>query len=135
MSGLTSIKEAREENIDEENSNTNSSNEENEEKSHDENNSRMSGPTSTLDINQNSDKRKQVKFQGEYLECNNNGEGKDNDEAERKSQDENNSRMSGFTSVLQNNSLTTNIWEMNEQQQAAEKIRKSKETKVKNTLA
>ena len=45
------------------------------------------------------------------------------------------SGMSGFTSLLEGNSRTTKIWEGTENSPTAEKIRKDKETKVKNTLA
>ena len=48
---------------------------------------------------------------------------------------ENSSRISGFTSLLEENSLTTNIWEVTEQEKAAEKIRNDKAKKVKRTLA
>ena len=115
--------------------NDGSSNKENEEKSQEASISRMSGPTSILDDNPNNKKGKQVKFRGADPECTNNGDRPNNEEAESKSQDNNNTRVSGFTSVLEKNSLTTNTWEISEQQQAAEKIRKSQETKVKNTLA
>ena len=45
------------------------------------------------------------------------------------------SGMSGFTSLLEGNSCTTNIWEGVENSQAAEKIRRDKEKKGKNTVA
>ena len=43
--------------------------------------------------------------------------------------------MSGFTSVLENNSLITNLLSNSKERETAEKLRRSREIKVKNTLA
>ena len=56
-------------------------------------------------------------------------------EENKENVNEHSSRMSGFTSLLEGNSLTTNIWEVTEQERAAEKIRNDKAQKVKWTLA
>ena len=56
-------------------------------------------------------------------------------EENKENVNEHSSRMSGFTSLLEGNSLTTNIWEVTEQEKAAEKIRSNKTKKVKRTLA
>ena len=87
---------------------------------------------------QNSEKEKrQVSFQREGVEnkSENDKHQTTSEVSEEKTQEDNNSRMSGFTSVLENNSLTTNIWELSEEQKTAEKLRRSREIKVKNTLA
>ena len=87
---------------------------------------------------QNSEKEKrQVSFQREGVEnkSENDKHQTTSEVSEEKTQEDNNSRMSGFTSVLENNSLTTNIWELSKEQKTAEKLRRSREIKVKNTLA
>ena len=70
----------------------------------------------TIENKQSENKmRKQVTFQGKQ-EDKNECESKQTRSgiSEEKSQEDNNSRMSGFTSVLESNSLTTNIWDNSE---------------------
>ena len=100
----------------------------------------MSGLTSireeaedqTKENEQNEDNmRKQVTFPGEQ-EDKNKSESKQRRSviSKDKSQEDNNSRMSGFTSMLESNLLTTNIWDSNKNKKTAQKLRRSREIKV-----
>ena len=82
------------------------------------------------------DRGKQVSFQDNQKENNESeSEKKKGEENKDKIQEENASRMSGFTSVLENNSLITNLLSNSKERETAEKLRRSREIKVKNTLA
>ena len=111
MSGLTSIKEKvyEEDNTYERHCETTATN--------------IQSNTQENDNNTNPNQRNQKKIE----------ENREREE-NKENVNEHSSRMSGFTSLLEGNSLTTNIWEVTEQEKAAEKIRNNKTKKVKRTL-